>query len=68
MKTKMKTKKTKTHGFDWDAQRLKTQRRLPERRWIKSKQHNDLIEYKHINTIYKTPVSLQEKTYTKQIK
>ena len=30
----------------------KTQRRLAERRCIKSKQHDELIEYKHINTIY----------------
>ena len=53
MKTKMKTKKDQNPQFDQDAQRLKTQRRLAERRWLKSKQHDDLIEYKHINTIYK---------------
>ena len=53
LKTKTKTKKDQNPWSDRDAQRLKTQRRLAERRWIKSKQHHDLIEYKHINAIYK---------------
>ena len=49
----MKTKKDHNPWFDQDVQKLKTQRRLAEKRWIKSKQHDNLIEYKHINTIYK---------------
>ena len=53
MKTKTKTKIDQNPWFDPNVQRLKTQRRLAERRWIKSKQYDDLIEYKHINTIYK---------------
>ena len=65
----MKTKKDHNPWFDQDAQKLKTQRRLAEKRWIKSKQHDNLIEYKHINTIYKkTSTSLKENAYTKQIK
>ena len=49
----MKTKKDHNPWFDQDAQKIKTQRRLAEKRWIKSKHHDNLIEYKHINTIYK---------------
>ena len=48
LKTKMKTKRDHNPCFDQDVQRLKTQRRLAEKRWIQSKQHDDLIEYKHI--------------------
>ena len=63
MKTKMKTKKDQNLWFDQDAQRLKTQRRLAERRWIKSKDNDDLIEYKHINTIYKKYLHHSRKTH-----
>ena len=45
-------KKEQNPWFDQDAQRLKTQTRLAKKRWIKSKHHVDLIEYKQINTIY----------------
>ena len=46
LKTKTKTKKEQNPWFDQDAQRLKTQRRLAEKRWMKSKHHVDLKEYK----------------------
>ena len=26
---------------------------MAEKKWIKSKQHQDLLEYKHINSLYK---------------
>ena len=39
------TKKDHNPWFDQDAQKLKTQRRLAEKRLIQSKQHDDLIEY-----------------------
>ena len=57
--------KQKDHNpwFDKDAQKLKTQRRLAEKRWIKSKQHEDLIEYKHINSIYKKHLHHSKKTH-----
>ena len=51
--TKTKTKKDHNPWFNKDSQRLKTQQRMAEKRWIKSKEHKDLLEYKCINTIYK---------------
>ena len=63
MKTKSKTKKDHNPWFDQDAQKLKTQRRLAKKRWIKSKQHEDLIEYKQINTIYKKHLHQCKKTH-----
>ena len=53
MKTKTKTKKDHNPWFDQDVEKIKTQRRLAEKRWIKTKHHDDLIENKHVNTIYK---------------
>ena len=51
--TKTKTKKDHNPWFGEDSQRLKTQCRMAERRWVKSKNHEDLLEYKCLNTIYK---------------
>ena len=51
--TKTKTKKDHNPWFGKDSQRLKTQRRMAERRWVKSKNHEDLLEYKRLNAIYK---------------
>ena len=33
------------------------------KRWIKSKEHEDLLEYKHINTIYKKHLHHAKKTH-----
>ena len=63
LKTKTKMKKEQNPWFDQDAQRLKTQRRLAEKRWIKSKHHVDLIEYKQINIIYKKHLHHCKKTH-----
>ena len=64
LKTKMKTKKDHNPWFGQDAQKIKTQRRLAEKRWIKTKHQDDLIEYKHINTIYKnTYITLRKHIY-----
>ena len=63
MKTKTKTKKDHNPWYDQDVPKLKTQRRLAEKRWIRSKQHEDLIEYKHINTIYKKHLHHSKKTH-----
>ena len=35
---------------------------MAERRWIKSKNHEDLLEYKHLNTIYKKHLHHAKKT------
>ena len=51
--TKTKTKKDHNPWFGKDSQRLKTQCRMAERRWVKLKNHEDLLEYKCLNTIYK---------------
>ena len=51
--TKTKTKKDHNPWFGKDSQRLKTQCRMAERRWVKSKNHEDLLEYKCLNAIYK---------------
>ena len=36
---------------------------MAEKRWIKSKQHEDLLEYKHINSIYKKHLHYSKKTH-----
>ena len=36
---------------------------MAEKRWIKSKEHEDLLEYKHINTIYKKHLHHAKKTH-----
>ena len=36
---------------------------MAEKRWIKSKEHEDLLEYKHINTIYKKHLHCAKKTH-----
>ena len=36
---------------------------MAEKRWIKSKQHEDLLEYKHINSIYKKDLHHAKKTH-----
>ena len=36
---------------------------MAENRWIKSKKHEDLLEYKHINTIYKKHLHHAKKTH-----
>ena len=36
---------------------------MAEKRWIKSKNHEDLLEYKHINTIYKKCLHHAKKTH-----
>ena len=36
---------------------------MAERRWIKSKEHEDLLEYKCINTIYKKHLHHAKKTH-----
>ena len=51
--TKMKTTRDHNPWFNKDLQKLKTQQRMAEKRWIKSKQHQDLLDYKHVNSIYK---------------
>ena len=35
---------------------------MAKRRWIKSKNHEDLLEYKHLNTIYKKHLHHAKKT------
>ena len=60
--TKTKTKKDHNPWFGKDSQRLKTQWRMAERRWIKSKNHEDLLEYKHINMIHKKHLHHAKKT------
>ena len=60
--TKTKTKKDHNPWFEKDSQRLKTQWRMAERRWIKSKNHEDLLEYKHLNMIYKKHLHHAKKT------
>ena len=62
-KPRQNQKKDHNPWFDKDVQKLKTQRRLAEKRWIKSKQHEDLIEYKHINSIYKKHLHHSKKTH-----
>ena len=49
--TKMK-KKDHNPWFNKDSQKLKTQRRMAEKRWTKSKQQQDLLDYKLYNSIY----------------
>ena len=61
--TKTKTKKDHNPWFNKDSQRLKTQGRMAEKRWIKSKEHEDLLEYKHINTIHKKHLHHAKKTH-----
>ena len=51
--TKMKTKRDNNTWFNKDSQKLKPERRMAEKRWIKSKQQQDLLDYKPINSIYK---------------
>ena len=63
MKTKTKTKKDHNPWFDQDAQKIKIQRRLAEKRWIKTKHHENLIEYKYIFTIYKKHLHHSKKTH-----
>ena len=63
LKTKTKTKKDHNPWFNKDSQNLKTQQRIAEKRWIKSKQHEDLLEYKHINSIYKKHLHHAKKTH-----
>ena len=60
-----KTKGKKDHNpwFNKDSQRLKTQQRMAEKRLIKSKEHEDLLEYKCINTIYKKHLHHAKKTH-----
>ena len=36
---------------------------MAEKRWIKSKQHQDLLEYKHINSIYRKHLHHCKKTH-----
>ena len=60
--TKTKTKKDHNPWFGKDSQRLKTQQRMAERRWMKSKNHEDLLEYKCLNTIYKKHLHHAKKT------
>ena len=60
--TKTKTKKDHNPWFGKDSQRLKTQRRMAERRWVKLKNHEDLLEYKHLNMIYKKHLHHAKKT------
>ena len=36
---------------------------MAEKRWIKSKEHEDLLEYKHINTIYKKHLNHAKETH-----
>ena len=36
---------------------------MAERRWIKSKQHQDLLDYKHINSIYKKQLHHSKKIH-----
>ena len=42
---------------------LKMQQRMAEKRWIKSKQHQDVLDYKHINSIYKKHLHHSKKTH-----
>ena len=60
--TKTKTKKDHNPWFGKDSQKLKTQHRMAERRWVKSKIYEDLLEYKHLNTIYKKHLHHAKKT------
>ena len=52
---KMKAKK--------DSQKLKTKQRMAKKSWIKSKQHQDLLDFKHINSIYKNHLHHSRKTH-----
>ena len=36
---------------------------MAEKRWIKSKQHQDLLDYKHINSVYKKHLHHSKKTH-----
>ena len=36
---------------------------MAEKRWIKSKQHQDLLDYKHINSIYKKHLHYSKKAH-----
>ena len=60
--TKTKTKKDYNPWFGKDSQMLKTQRRMAERRWVKSKNNEDLLEYKCLNMIYKKHLHHAKKT------
>ena len=51
--TKMKTKRDHKPGLNKDSQKLKTQWRMAKKRWIKSKQQQDLLAYKHITSMHK---------------
>ena len=57
------SKKDHNPWFSKDSQKLKTQPRMAEKRWIKSKQHQDLLDYKHINSIYKKHLHHSKKTH-----
>ena len=61
--SKTKTKKDNNPWFNKDSQRLITQQRMAEKRWIKSKEYEDLLEYKCINTIYKKYLHHAKKTH-----
>ena len=61
LKEKKLTRKSKYPWFDPDAHRIKHQRRVAERHWIRTKKDLDRKHYSHVNTCYKMHIFKPER-------